>query len=115
MHETFVRAGCDVDIATPGGVAPTIDPHSMNPDVVGHAQVKHFSGYLDSIAPLLAKPLALANVTASAYDVIAIPGGHGPVVDLYKDPEMGRVLLEAQRDNKIIAPVCHGQAARRHG
>jgi putative intracellular protease/amidase len=111
MHETFVRAGCDVDIATPGGVAPTIDPHSMSTDVVGHAQVKHFRRYLDSIAPLLAKPLALANVTARSYDVIAIPGGHGPVVDLYKDPEMGRVLLEAQRDNKIIAPVCHGQAA----
>jgi putative intracellular protease/amidase len=95
MHETFVRAGCDVDIATPGGVAPTIDPHSMSTDVVGHAQVKHFRRYLDSIAPLLAKPLALANVTARSYDVIAIPGGHGPVVDLYKDPEMGLVLLEA--------------------
>jgi hypothetical protein len=46
MHETFVRAGCDVDIATPGGVTPTIDPHSMNPDVVGHEQVDHFRKYL---------------------------------------------------------------------
>ena len=43
--------------------------------------------------------------------MIAIPGGHGPVVDLYKDSEMGRILVEAQRDEKIIAPVCHGQAA----
>ena len=111
MHETFVRAGCDVDIATPGGVAPTIDPHSMNPDVVGQGQVDHFRKYLASIATLLAKPMTLANVAASAYDVIAIPGGHGPVVDLYKDSEMGRILVEAQREKKIIAPVCHGQAA----
>ena len=111
MHETLVRAGCDVDIATPGGVTPTIDPHSMNPGVAGHEQVDHFRRYLDSIATLLARPLTLATVAASAYDVIAIPGGHGPVVDLYKDPEMGRILAEAQRDKKIIAPVCHGQAA----
>ena len=66
MHETLVRAGCDVDIATPGGVTPTIDPHSMNPGVVGYAQVDHFRKYLDSIATLLARPLTLANVAASA-------------------------------------------------
>jgi hypothetical protein len=61
MHETFVRAGCDADIATPGGVAPTIDPHSMNPDVAGQGQVDHFRKYLASIATLLAKPVALAE------------------------------------------------------
>lgn len=42
MDEKFVAQGCDVDIATPGGVAPTIDPHSMNPAVVGQKQVDHF-------------------------------------------------------------------------
>ena len=82
MHETFVRAGCDVDIATPGGVKPTIDPHSMNPDMVGQEQVHHVREYLDSIATLLSKPLLLASVEASGYDVIAITGGHGPVEDL---------------------------------
>ena len=111
MHEMFVRAGCEVDIATPGGVAPTIDPHSMNPKVVGEEHAERFRKYLDSIATLLSKPLTLAAVDASSYDVIAIPGGHGPVEDLYKDPDMGRVLVDAQRARKIIAPVCHGQAA----
>ncbi|HEU4689511.1 MAG TPA: hypothetical protein VFS23_14155, partial [Vicinamibacterales bacterium] len=28
-----------------------------------------------------------------------------------KDLDMGRILVEAQRAQKIIAPVCHGQAA----
>lgn len=111
MHEKFVHAGCEVDIATPGGVAPTIDPHSLNPKVVGPEHAEHFRKYLDSVAPLLAKPLTLARVEASGYDVIAIPGGHGPVEDLYKDPDMGRILVDAQRLKKIIAPVCHGQAA----
>lgn len=111
MHERFVRAGCDVDVATPGGVAPTIDPHSLNPKVVGADQAKHFRAYLDSVATVLAKPLTLAAVEMSGYDVVAIPGGHGPVEDLFKDPDMGRVLVDAERARKIIAPVCHGQAA----
>jgi putative intracellular protease/amidase len=31
--------------------------------------------------------------------------------DLYKDIGMGRVLVEADRDRKVIAAVCHGPAA----
>lgn len=111
MHETFVRAGFDIDIATPAAVKPTIDPHSLNPNLVGQEQADRFRTYLDSIATLLSKPLLLAAVEASSYDVIAIPGGHGPVEDLYGDPDMGRILVEAQRMNKIIAAVCHGPAA----
>ena len=111
MHDRFVRAGCDVDIATPAGVSPTIDPHSLNPEVIGPERAKQFHAYLTSIANLLAKPLPLATVDASSYDVVAIPGGHGPVEDLYKDADMGRILVDAQRQGKIIAPVCHGQAA----
>jgi len=111
MDEKFLAEGCTVDIATPGGVAPTIDQHSMNPDVVGQANVDHFRSYLDAIAERLATPLVLADVDGRHYDAIVIPGGHGPVEDLYKDPDMGRILLEADRGGILIAPVCHGQAA----
>jgi putative intracellular protease/amidase len=111
MDEKFIAAGCTVDIATPGGVVPTIDPHSMNPAVVGQENVDHFRSYLDKIAGRLAKPLVLAEVDASQYGAIVIPGGHGPVEDLYKDTDMGRILVEADRMKTIIAPVCHGQAA----
>ena len=111
MDEKFVADGCDVDIATPGGIRPTSDPHSMNPQVVGKENVDHFRTYLDSIADRLVRPLALADVNTGGYDAIVIPGGHGPVEDLYKDPDVGRLLVEADRAGKIIAPVCHGQAA----
>jgi putative intracellular protease/amidase len=111
MHEKFVQAGHQVDIATPGGKQPVIDPHSMNPAVVGQAHVDHFRTYLEKIADQLAKPLVLADINGADYDVIAIPGGHGPVEDLYKDPDMGRILVAADRAGRIIAPVCHGQAA----
>ena len=111
MDEKFIAEGCAVDIATPGGVVPTIDPHSMNPTVVGQENVDHFDRYLKSIADRLEKPLVLADIDARAYDAIVIPGGHGPVEDLYKDADMGRILVEADRAGILIAPVCHGQAA----
>ena len=111
MHERLAQAGCELDLATPGGVAPTVDPHSMNPKVVGQANVDHFRRYLDSIAGALNEPLVLAQIETARYDAVVIPGGHGPVEDLYKDPDMGRILVEADRDEKIIAPVCPGQAA----
>lgn len=111
MDEKFVAHGCKVDIATPGGVAPSIDPHSMNPAVVGQENVDHFRAYLDAIADRLAKPLVLADIVTADYDAIVIPGGHGPVEDLYKDADIGRILIEADRAGLIIAPVCHGQAA----
>jgi putative intracellular protease/amidase len=111
MDELFIAQGCTVDIATPGGVAPTIDPHSMNPEVIGEENRVHFSRYLDSIADRLAHPLVLADIDGRRYDAIVIPGGHGPVEDLYKDADMGRILTEADRAGILIAPVCHGQAA----
>ena len=111
MHERLAAAGCEIDIATPGGVAPTIDPHSMSAKVVGQANVDHFQQYLDSIAKELSEPLVLAEIDTGRYDAVVIPGGHGPVEDLYKDADMGRILTEADRAGKVIAPVCHGQAA----
>ena len=45
------------------------------------------------------------------YDAVVIPGGHGPVEDLYKDKDMGKVLFAADKSKKIIGAVCHGQGA----
>lgn len=111
MDEKFRKAGFTVDLATPGGVAPTIDKLSMDPKFSSPEHVKHFQSYLASNAARISKPIALKNVDISRYAAVAIPGGHGPVEDLYKDADMGRILVAANRANKIIAPVCHGQAA----
>ena len=111
MDEKFVAAGCAVDIATPGGIPPTIDPHSMNPEVVGQASVNHFRAYLDRSADRLAKPLGLADVATADYDAIVIPGGHWPFEVLYRLDVMGRVPIFVDASGTIIAPVCHGQAA----
>ena len=111
MDEKLVDAGMEVDIATPGGIEPTIDARSLDPKIVGEDQVHRFRNYLTRNAARLRKPLVLAGIDLARYDALVIPGGHGPVEDLYKDPDMGRLLVEANRESKIIASVCHGPAA----
>ncbi|NKX51903.1 type 1 glutamine amidotransferase domain-containing protein, partial [Arthrobacter deserti] len=66
--------------------------------------------YLKQIDAELSAPLALASVRARDYDAVVLPGGHGAVADLYKDPHLGRILVEADADGRIIAPFCHGPA-----
>ncbi len=111
LDDTLTKAGFEVDIATPAGIAPTIDARSLDPKVVGEENADRFRDYLEKNANRIEMPLVLATLDASDYDAIVIPGGHGPVEDLYKDHDMGRLLVEASRDSKVIASVCHGPAA----
>ncbi|WP_207478388.1 type 1 glutamine amidotransferase domain-containing protein [Arenibaculum pallidiluteum] len=111
MDEKLVAAGFQIDLATPGGVAPTIDARSLSPKIIGQEHADHYRDYLARNGERLRKPLILSDVDASLYDAIVVPGGHGPVEDLYKDPDMGRILVQASQASKVIASVCHGPAA----
>ena len=111
IYKKFIESGYTVNIATPGGKRPIVDPHSINPDVVGKEKAEKFTQYLASISKELNGALSLAKVGVDKYDAVVVPGGHGPVVDLYKDKSMGELLFAAQKENKIIGVVCHGQAA----
>ncbi|MGQ9368401.1 type 1 glutamine amidotransferase domain-containing protein [Azospirillum sp. ST 5-10] len=111
VDEALVKAGFQVDIATPGGVAPTIDARSLEPAIAGQEAADHYRGYLARNAARLERPRVLAEVDADAFDALVIPGGHGPVEDLHKDPDMGRLLVRVNRASKLIASVCHGPAA----
>jgi putative intracellular protease/amidase len=111
LDEAFLRSGFSVDIASPGGVTPTIDKLSLDPKTVGAELAARMRMYLDRTASRWTKPLVLAQVNVDRYDAIVVPGGHGPVEDLYKDSEMGRVLVEADQRGRLIAAVCHGPAA----
>jgi putative intracellular protease/amidase/uncharacterized protein (DUF2267 family) len=108
----FDDAGVDVTIATPGGVRPTVDAGSLDPGMVGGAErAAELRRALDAAADRLAAPMALEDVTASDYDGVFIPGGHGPMEDLAVSPDMGRLLVALLDDGKVVASVCHGPAA----
>ncbi|MBL7683909.1 MAG: type 1 glutamine amidotransferase domain-containing protein [Flavipsychrobacter sp.] len=110
VHKKFIAAGYTVELATPAGKKPTADPKSLSPDVVG-TNAAIYTANLESLSKQLQHPLTLSKVKMTYYDAVIIPGGHGPVEDLYKDKDMGKLLFEADKTNKIIGAVCHGQAA----
>lgn len=111
IDEVFLAAGLQVDLASPSGTAPTIDQRSLDPAIVGPELAQRMRSYLQAHADRLARPQVLADIDASDYAAVVVPGGHGPVEDLYKDAAMGRLLVQADRAGKVIAAVCHGPAA----
>ena len=64
--------------------------------------------------PALQHPRNLAELTdeeIGSCDGVFIPGGHGPMVDLADNPDMGRVLRLFHEAGKTVAALCHGPAA----
>jgi len=111
-HERLTKAGAEVDIATPGGVCPTVDVLSLDErGGVGEADAAAFRAYLDAIAAELDKPLALADVSLDDYDALYLPGGHAPMADLAEDTDLCRLLNQAADRGILITALCHGVAA----
>lgn len=111
-HRVLRAAGAEVDIATPGGVRPTVDAISLDGrGGVAEDDAREFRAYLDSLADQLGAPLALADVRAEDYDAVYIPGGHAPMADLAEDADLGRLLNEADAQGRTVAALCHGVAA----
>ena len=113
-HRTFRAQGADVDIATPGGVRPTVDQASLSPEANGgdEAKAAGLRSYIDSIEAELARPLALEDVRQRAgdYDAIYIPGGHGPMEDLPCCAPLGQIIIELHDTGRLVAAMCHGPA-----
>ncbi|HEV7823643.1 MAG TPA: type 1 glutamine amidotransferase domain-containing protein [Mycobacteriales bacterium] len=106
-HRTFVQKGLELEIATPGGVRPTVDEASLAED-----DGEELRRYLESVDTELARPLDLAECARRAdnYDAVYVPGGHGPMEDLPGNPDLGRILTELYDSGRIVAAMCHGPA-----
>ena len=61
----------------------------------------------------------MAGARLDDYDAVYYPGGHGPMADLWKDADSGRLLTAALASGKPLAIVCHAPVAmlatRRNG
>ncbi len=113
-HRIFTEAGHRITIATPGGVTPVGDELSLAPAMNGgdEAAVAELRSYLEESQEALAAAVPLSSIDPADYDVVFIPGGHGPMEDLATDPDVARIL-EATLDHpsKVVASLCHGPAS----
>ncbi|WP_031084992.1 type 1 glutamine amidotransferase domain-containing protein [Streptomyces sp. NRRL WC-3549] len=111
-HRVFAQSGYDITIATPGGVAPTVDVGSLSAEANGgQDQADAVASYLASIDETLRIPARLEDVVATSYDVVFYPGGHGPMEDLATDQASGRLLTAALDAGTQVAVLCHAPAA----
>ena len=58
--------------------------------------------------------VSLARVAQQGYekyDAVFVPGGHAPMQDLVRSPQVGQLLAHFHANGKPTALVCHGPAA----
>jgi putative intracellular protease/amidase len=123
-YEMFKKAGYALDVATLGGVPPTVDKSSLDPGFMkwvrpSFAQVDDAAAsakYQRAIAAAegLRSPKDIAKLTKddiALYDGIYIVGGHGCMEDMPASPAMTRFLLSVLALDKPLASVCHGPTA----
>jgi putative intracellular protease/amidase len=110
-HRIFAAAGWDITIATPGGVAPTVDRLSLGFAGGLPAKTRAVADYLRKHESTLAHPKVLADIDPGDYDVVFYPGGHGPMEDLAEDTDSGRILTTVLDSGRPLALLCHAPAA----
>ena len=110
-YSVFAEARWDVDVATPGGVAPTVDKVSLDESAGDADTLAAVTTKLEALEPVLAKPLDLDDVKAENYDLVFYPGGHGPMEDLAVNETSARILTERMANNAPVALLCHAPAA----
>lgn len=108
-YYAFVDGGAQVTVASIQGGQPPLDPKSDQPEAQTDS-TKRFQQD-PSAQSQLAQTLALADITADAYDAIFLPGGHGTMWDFPENKVLIDLLQTFERKGKIISAVCHAPAA----
>ena len=118
-YRAVTGAGHEVVVATPGGVVPYVDVMSLRPAMTGSAEIALEIEQILLSAEELRRPIELADTRLDDYDAVYYPGGHGPMEDMWKNADSGRLLTAALASDKPLAIVCHAPAAilatRRNG
>lgn len=110
-YDAFSKAGHEIVVATPGGTVPYVDVMSLRPSMAGSAEIAEQLETILRSAEELRRPIQLAAARLDDYDAVYYPGGHGPMEDLWRDADSGRLLIAALASGKPLAIVCHAPAA----
>jgi putative intracellular protease/amidase len=104
-HYMFKEAGAEITLASPEGGQPPIDPKSDTPEIQTEATIQYKKD--DELLELMANTLQLEDVSATNFDVLFFPGGHGPLWDLVNNKTSIQLIEDFWDARKPIATVCH--------
>ncbi|SPM34030.1 Putative intracellular protease/amidase, partial [Mycobacterium rhizamassiliense] len=110
-YRAVTGAGHEVVVATPRGTVPYVDSMSLRPAMAGSAEIALELEEILRTAEELRRPIELADARLDDYDAVYYPGGHGPMEDLWRDADSGRLLIAALASGKPLAIVCHAPVA----
>tara|TARA_B100000212_G_scaffold125946_1_gene94439 strand:- start:497 stop:1183 length:687 start_codon:yes stop_codon:yes gene_type:complete len=108
-YYAFKDAGFDIELASPKGGRPPMDPKSDTEESQTE-DTRRFKNDSEAQNRLM-NTKTLASVNTDNYDTVFYPGGHGPLWDLVNDKESIRILEDFNSKNKVIGAVCHAPAA----
>src|SRR5271169_6258139 len=93
-HRVFAAAGLDITIATPGGVKPTPDEAGFTPEMNNGSAAagQELRDYIAGIDSQLSSPAVPEDADPTGYDIVFVPGGHGPMEDLAGSESFGAQL-----------------------
>lgn len=104
----FIDKGYEVQLASPKGAEPPLDPRSLLTENITSSN-RRFKD--DKRAQQAFKnTLKLSEVDPQPFDALFFPGGHGPMWDLAGDEDNARLVLHFHRKGKPIGAICHGPA-----
>lgn len=110
-HRIFAEAGFAITIATPGGIALTLDWLSLGVAGGTPGKRRRIEQYLDRIRDQLDHPSSLDEVDREDFGLVFYPGGHGPMEDLAVDETSGALLTDRLASGRPLALLCHAPAA----
>ena len=108
----LVQEGYDLTIATPRGNRPPLDQASdaasFFKDETEYAQIRAFvdqtlSGSIHKLSDVAAE--------LDGYAAVFLPGGHAPMIELMRDPDLRRVLTHFHDRALPTALICHAPVA----
>ncbi|MES2421141.1 MAG: type 1 glutamine amidotransferase domain-containing protein [Pseudomonadota bacterium] len=108
----FKDAGAEITLASPKGGQPPLDPKSNEPDSQTD-DTRRFEAD-DEAKAALASTVKLADVSATDFDTVFYPGGHGPLWDLAEDAMSIDLIETTLAAGKPVALVCHAPGVLRH-
>ena len=104
----FLDAGASINIATPKGGQPPIDPSSDTPENQTPAVIRFKAD--KNLQKILSETQLLSTISSDDFDAVFYPGGHGPLWDLTTDADSINLIENFWDNKKPIAAVCHAPA-----
>ncbi len=105
-YYVFKEAGASITVASPKGGRVPLDPKSQS-IIVATNSTKRFLKDPEAMN-FLSHAVLLEEVRADDFDMLFLPGGHGPMWDIAGNKIVTQLLEAFNNVSKPIGAVCHG-------